>query len=204
MLPWYGLPLLLLVVITGIVSTKDFAPAVVPDSLSLNAGDRRLAEQPRYEKLGPKLNAMIEEWNAAEERQSAQLAREILANAPYVQGDAVAVRILTSSRADGLRDFLNEGGGIIANDSGQVIEAYMPLSLGSAINARADVLSVGLIRPFTADVVSEGTTAHNSPDWNTAGFTGTGVKVGIIDVGFSGFASLQGTELPVSVTGGVG
>lgn len=37
---------------------------------------------------------------------------------------------------------------------------------------------------------------HGSPNWNAFGFTGTGVKVGIIDVGFPGYSSLIGSELP--------
>ena len=35
--------------------------------------------------------------------------------------------------------------------------------------------------------------------WNQAGYTGSGIKVGVIDSGFDGFADLMGTEVPMSV-----
>jgi hypothetical protein len=49
-------------------------------------------------------------------------------------------------------------------------------------------------------VISEGVSLINADDWQSAGFNGSGVKVGILDMSFSGYASLLGTELPASVT----
>ena len=53
--------------------------------------------------------------------------------------------------------------------------------------------------PFT----SQGVQAHLSAPWNQAGFSGQGIKVGIIDYGsgsgFQGYRSLMGTELPATV-----
>ena len=37
---------------------------------------------------------------------------------------------------------------------------------------------------------------HEADHWNTAGYEGNGVKVGIIDSSFDGFSSLMGKELP--------
>jgi subtilisin family serine protease len=48
--------------------------------------------------------------------------------------------------------------------------------------------------------MSEGVSLVDADDWHTAGFTGSGVKVGIVDVGFAGYTGLLGTELPSSVT----
>ena len=36
--------------------------------------------------------------------------------------------------------------------------------------------------------------------WHSGGIDGTGVKLAVIDLGFSGYASKLGTELPASVT----
>ena len=44
-------------------------------------------------------------------------------------------------------------------------------------------------------VTSEGASRHGAPAWNGVGVTGDGVKVGIIDAGFSGYDSI-GAELP--------
>ena len=49
---------------------------------------------------------------------------------------------------------------------------------------------------FTADVVSEGAAVTRAPLWHGAGFTGSGVKVAILDPGFQGYQALLGTELP--------
>ena len=50
---------------------------------------------------------------------------------------------------------------------------------------------------------SQGVQAHLSAPWNDAGFSGQGIKVGIIDTGpgdgFLGYRSLMGTELPATV-----
>ena len=42
-------------------------------------------------------------------------------------------------------------------------------------------------------------TLHQAGPWRTAGLTGQGVKVGVIDVGFAGYPSLMGVELPSDV-----
>jgi len=57
----------------------------------------------------------------------------------------------------------------------------------------ADVLAAG-------SSMTEGVSVMNAAAWHTAGFMGDGVKVGIIDVGFLGFTSLLGTDLPAIVT----
>ena len=52
-----------------------------------------------------------------------------------------------------------------------------------------------------ADVVTgEEIAAMNAAGYTNAGYDGTGVKIGIIDGGFAGYAARLGTELPASVT----
>lgn len=48
--------------------------------------------------------------------------------------------------------------------------------------------------------MTQGDTALNGPAWRTAGWYGTGVKIGIIDVGFLGYPGLLDDELPSAVT----
>ena len=50
--------------------------------------------------------------------------------------------------------------------------------------------------PTPTPVTSQGVAAHGATAWDTAGYRGNGVKVGIIDSGFDGFNDLMGTELP--------
>ena len=86
------------------------------------------------------------------------------------------------------------------------MEAYLPASalrtLGSVKGIdRADPV----IRPIPmgtvglGDVVGEGVALHHADQWQAAGFTGAGVKVGIIDGGFVGLTSRLGRELPSTV-----
>ena len=50
-------------------------------------------------------------------------------------------------------------------------------------------------------VISQGRAEHGVAAWNTAGYNGSGVKVGIIDSGFAGIRALQNSgELPRNVT----
>ena len=45
-------------------------------------------------------------------------------------------------------------------------------------------------------VVSQGVSVHGIPAWKHDGYTGSTVKIGIIDQDFKGFTNLMGTELP--------
>ncbi|MBI2164876.1 MAG: S8 family serine peptidase [Chloroflexi bacterium] len=55
-----------------------------------------------------------------------------------------------------------------------------------------------IVRPET--IVNEGVALINASAWRDAGFTGAGIKVGIVDLGFQGYQQFLGTELPAGVT----
>ena len=65
--------------------------------------------------------------------------------------------------------------------------------------------NVGLAAAYGLGVFkSQGVQAHLSAPWNQAGYSGQGIKVGIIDYGSAGgaflvYRSLMGTELPATV-----
>ncbi len=48
--------------------------------------------------------------------------------------------------------------------------------------------------------LGEGVSVTLADEWHTAGITGQGVKVGVLDLGFAGYAGLLGSELPANVT----
>ncbi len=54
-------------------------------------------------------------------------------------------------------------------------------------------------RAHAKEVVSEGLDDLFAQDWSALGLTGAGVKIAIVDVGFDGYSSLLGSELPSSV-----
>ena len=125
--------------------------------------------------------------------------QDIIHGAPLYQGTSVAVTVRLSGDATTTVEFLEQGGATVANVGPDYIEAYVPVTLLASLSEQEGVLRVETIVPPQALVTSQGTTVHGSPVWNARGFTGAGVKAGIIDTGFQGFAALMGTELPSTV-----
>ncbi|MYK03333.1 MAG: S8 family serine peptidase, partial [Gemmatimonadales bacterium] len=54
-------------------------------------------------------------------------------------------------------------------------------------------------QPAYGNVTSQAVALHLADSWQNAGYQGQGVKVGVIDVGFVGYSSLMGVELPSTV-----
>jgi len=95
---------------------------------------------------------------------------------------------------------LASAGARIANVGSQDVEAYVA---ADRLTALTDIAGIHSIRPILADqpagYVSPAVALHGSNSWQTAGFTGSGIKVGIIDAGFTGLAARLGTDLPATV-----
>ena len=77
-----------------------------------------------------------------------------------------------------------------------------PLLLREIVNL-SDTAAIALIvppksfqEPPIQSVLGDGPAAHRSAAWNQAGYTGSGIKIGVIDVGYAGADGLLGTELP--------
>jgi subtilisin family serine protease len=69
----------------------------------------------------------------------------------------------------------------------------------------AHVIRVGQIEQvlpasFAGDIDDEGVVVTGADIWQQAGYMGQGVRIGIIDPGFSGYQRLLGGELPLTVT----
>jgi pSer/pThr/pTyr-binding forkhead associated (FHA) protein/subtilisin family serine protease len=67
------------------------------------------------------------------------------------------------------------------------------------------IIRLELPAPRQSDAVladgiqGEGVSITGAEEWHAAGFTGQSIRVGILDLGFDGYRSLLGTELPESV-----
>ncbi len=110
-------------------------------------------------------------------------------------------------------------------DTRNYVHAYVPVSLLGALSKQTGVIRVVVpiplpkipeylpsdpqdgAQPDIAEppepppaIASQGVAVHGADAWHTAGYRGSGVKVGIIDVGFYGFSGLMGTELPANTT----
>ena len=153
----------------------------------------------KYPNLGSMLNQMV-----ARVEEEGATAEDAAGDASVHRAESVAVTIYLSGNVDGVVSFLEDNGGSPRNVGEDYIEAYVPVSLLGPVSEQPGVLRVREIIPPEAgygNFTSQGIQAHLSPAWNQAGYSGLGVKVGIIDVGFKDLTSLMGTELPARVQG---
>ena len=121
-------------------------------------------------------------------------------------GELVAVTIYLTGSVDEVVSFLEDNGGDPRNVGEDYIEAYVPVTLLGQLSDQPGVIRVRKIIPPEPEqsaqrVTGRGPAAHLSAAWNQAGYTGQGVKVGVIDahLAFNGFRGLMGTELPSTV-----
>ena len=162
-----------------------------PEPTELDA-DAPLPPKPEYPRLDSQLNQMVGQIGQA-------APQDIIHEAPLYEGTSVAVTVRLSGDATTTVEFLEQGAATVANVGTDYVEAYVPVTLLAALSQQPGVLWVETIVPPQPLVTSQGTAVHGSPAWNAKGFTGTAVKVGVIDVDFQGFGALMGTELPSTV-----
>ena len=155
----------------------------------------------KYPNLGSRLDQLVAgvEDGEASTRGAAE-------DAPVHQEESVAVTIYLSGNVDGVISFLEDNGGSPRNVGEDYIEAYVPVTLLGQLSEQPGVLRVREIVPpqpaqSTQRVAGQGPPVHGSLAWNQAGYSGQGVKVGVIDLfgSFNDFSNLMGTELPSTV-----
>lgn len=116
-----------------------------------------------------------------------------------------AVVTVEAGSADRLRAIVATRGGQVSGvgDSGSRIQAFLPPGILRQLAELPDVRGLtqpARVFPASGPYMTEGLGAMGGSAWHSAGYDGTGVKIGIIDVDFAGHAALQGTELPSIVT----
>ena len=153
----------------------------------------------KYPNLGSQLDQLVTSVEDGE-----TTAADAAAGTSMHREESVAVTIYLSGSVDDVVQFLEDFGGDPRNVGEDYIEAYVPVSLLGPVSEQPGVLRVREIIPPQPDfgpITSQGVQAHLSAAWNQAGYSGQGIKVGIIDFGFKDLTSLMGTELPARVQG---
>ena len=184
-----AMAVILVVALPGVSADgdEDQAPPI-PEKAELN-----------YPNLGSHLDQLVASVEDGE-----TTAEDAAAGASMHREESVAVTIYLSGSVDDVVQFLEDFGGEPRNVGEDYIEAYVPVSLLGPVSEQAGVFRVREIIPPQPDfgpITSQGVQAHLSASWNQAGYTGEGIKVGIIDLGFKDLTSLMGTELPAKVQG---
>src|SRR5581483_6478307 len=120
-----------------------------------------------------------------------------------LEGSATRVRVVVVSEPNSnaaARGAVTAAGGTIEGTAGPLTEALVPPASLVALSQKASVADVRPPLPHAAAAVDEAVHLTDADTWHTAGYGGAGVKIGIVDLGFSGYSSLLGTALPSSVT----
>ena len=157
-----------------------------------------------------KIPSLIQAW-LVWQMLKIKAAQNALINAQSltVSGDLVQVQIVIP--ADGLLaaiTVVNEAGGEVTKTSidGTLIQGWLPIDKLEAVAAHDEVFfirrpaeAVLLENEQVGSYTTEGLAAMNGASWHSAGYQGAGVKIGIIDLGFLGYPSLLGSDLPSTV-----
>ncbi len=112
------------------------------------------------------------------------------------------IRVIIVSRPGSEKDVmdaLESLGGEAELSHGNLLQALVPIPVLPNLVEHPAVKKVRLPIPFTLLVESEGVGLIGASDWHDQGYTGAGVKVGILDGGFAGYEDLLGSELPSTV-----
>ena len=189
-----------LAVLTGLAL---FLPPGGP-GVSANDGDDDTPNIPErreltYPNLGSHLDAVVAGYEGG--RQSQRQAAE---QGEVNQNGSIAVTLHLSGNVAAVEDYLDDNGASVRNVGADYIEAYVPVSLLGQASQQSGVTRIREIippQPMYGTVTSQGVNLHLDPAWHNNGFRGGGVKVGIIDLGFTGLQSLMGTELTSNIVG---
>jgi hypothetical protein len=124
-----------------------------------------------------------------------------------LEGDRVQVILVTEPAAiPGLaQSIVGLGGETQGHYEGQLqglvpIDALEPLADRSEVHVIRDPSrAVELELSEAGSATTEGVVASNAAAWHSAGYNGTGVRVAVIDGGFTDYTTLLGSDLPGSV-----
>ena len=191
--------LMALVVVLALVVTSITPALAIGSSPSLDGPDTTVEKITGSAGLKhPTLDSKL--YKMSREVQSGRQSHDAIARQAKVsRGSTVAVAIHVADDPAPIVDWLNTHGATVDGVGERLVEAYVPVTALASLGSLAGVLAVDSILPPVSKVVSQGLAPHGVPEWSSNGFTGAGVKIGIIDVGFEGIVALVGNELPQMV-----
>ena len=193
---------------TSVFAQQEGTPSPTP-AATPQSGPPRSNEQvphaadlhpPKYDNMTSLLNEIVVQYE-----EGALTARAAASTAPLHGGESVEVTFhIEEAHVRDVWDYL-QANNVPAREpleDEHFIEADVPVSLLAGASEQPGVIKV---KPITPNRPAQGTTggqvatAHGADAWHDDGYKGQGVKVGVLDLGFTGFSDLQGTELPSSV-----
>jgi len=184
-----------------------------PSPTSVSPAMARLANPgtkapPRFGKLDGALNRVLESSQPLVEAEWLGL---------HVREGRVQVYVICEGDSvSEVKSWLGRHGAMFVSTAYDIIQAHVPPGLLRTVHELPSVLTVRRpmymhsdpppapndsvsTKTLVGDYLSEGVTAMNADAWHSAGNTGEGITVGIIDSSFGDYLSLVGSELPANV-----
>ena len=148
---------------------------------------------PLHDNLSYALNELIRQNQSQSTSPGDRLPRDGRA---VEESAAVIVYVEATHSQDVVLFLRNNGATVRSPDPGDdYLIAEVPLSLLPRLSQRPDVKFVR-VDELVRESGGPGATAHGAAPWDTAGYDGTGIRVGVIDSGFSGYSALIGAHVP--------
>ena len=165
------------------------AACVLLAALATSSAAERLPRQ------APKLSSALA--GIAREHEARALAAARSAGQDVV-GGRVAVEVEAADDRRGALAAVRRAGGSVVHAYGRRATVLVSPARLDAVAAAASVRAVReRSRPFFDALPGEGVAATGAPHWHAAGWTGRGVKLGVIDGGFAGYRARQASgDLP--------
>ena len=112
-------------------------------------------------------------------------------------GDTVAVEVFFDlAHRQAVLKYLRRNGANVRDplDAEDALLANVPISLLPALSVQPGV--VGVVAARGADPVTAGAIAHGANRWQSRGYRGAGVRIGVFDIGVSDYSRHIGSALP--------
>ncbi len=155
--------------------------------------------------IGPLLRKTIEESRVSGRTAVDRSTEESIFNSGLIKVIVVMDRDhlsqLSKNLINELKKRIEQFGGHIGNHAFNNVQVWIPVEKIEELAEWSEIKFIKKpLKPQLNRIVSEGNAVIGTTVWNNLGLTGKGVKIGVIDFGFKGYADLLGTELPSSVT----
>lgn len=200
------LALLAILIVLGLlpVSRSSWAmpPQEEPPPIEDLTGDITRPDKRGHPKLASVLNQALSKYREEGAEAALSFARE---RGVRVEGERVQVVVEVQDSPAATMAAAEALGGAIETRYENLIQVRVPIP---ALESLAERDEVRLVRePLfpVLDVTSEGVNLTGAHRWHSGSipgspYSGTGVKVAVLDLGFVGYSGLLGSELPASVT----
>jgi Subtilase family len=204
------LPTAVLLALALLISALPAAAADQPHWNPKDAGvlrvSNRLSDLPPTKQATGKLDSTLADLaETATSSRSKALDKARKAGLRTDEGGVHALLTVQPGKLAEVKKAVPRAGGRVtrSGNGGRYVQAFLPPDSLRELENEGSILSFErppAFEPVAGAQLTQGDAKLNGPAWRNAGATGTGVKVGIIDVGFQGYPALLGTDLPASVT----